>query len=267
MTSEFFQEKQIVKLLVYHLNIFIIILLWFLYPYRYEFFFLIVVLCLFLIFCPIIIWREYLKETVFVSDQAIYILFIYFSFLYLFDATAPFDTMLLFFLFPFDKLVGINHNHNLFLFSVLFLLILVKLLPFKLKFVKNSRVYNNNPKNRVFDYFLQKEKTSRVYLFGLLIPLSAFVEEFIYRTLLLSFLINLFELELILSFIIVAVVFGAVHISTSKNWGIFIFTFVSSLIYSIALIFLGIIYAWILHLSNNLLAIVFFYSQNKKNQK
>lgn len=266
MSSPLFQEKQIVIMIVYHLNIFIIILLWLLYPFRYDIFFIIVSLCLFLIFCPIITWREYLKDSVSISDQAIYIIFIYFSFLYLFDASAPYDTMLLFFLFPFDKLVGIAHTHNILLFFLLFSLVFLKLLPIKVKFISDSKIKKSRTKSFLFQYITEHKNTSKTLLLVLLIPLSAFVEEFIYRTLIFSFLIELFKLNLLLSFVIVAVVFGAVHITTSKNWEMFFITFFSSLIYSFALIFLGIFYAWILHLSNNLIALFFYYSEKKKGK-
>lgn len=264
MSSPLFQEKHIVKLIVYHLNIFIIILLWLLYPLRYDFFFLIVGLCIFLIFCPIITWREYLKESVSISDQAIYIVFIYFSFLYLFDASAPYDTMLLFFLFPFDKLVGITHTHNILLFFLLFSLVFLKLLPIKTKFISDSKIKKSRSKSLLFQYISENKSASKTFLLVLLILLSAFVEEFIYRTLIFSFLMELFKLNILISFVIVAAVFGAVHITTSNNWEMFFITFLSSLIYSFALIFLGILYAWMLHLSNNLIALFFYYSEKMK---
>jgi membrane protease YdiL (CAAX protease family) len=75
---------------------------------------------------------------------------------------------------------------------------------------------------------------------------------------------ELFKLNILISFVIVAAVFGAVHITTSNNWEMFFITFLSSLIYSFALIFLGILYAWMLHLSNNLIALFFYYSEKMK---
>ncbi|MFW9818410.1 MAG: hypothetical protein ACFFE5_02275, partial [Candidatus Thorarchaeota archaeon] len=49
------------------------------------------------------------------------------------------------------------------------------------------------------------------------------------------------------------------------NWGHVISTLISSIIYSLALIQLGLLYPWIFHLSTNLFVLLFYYQGKKKN--
>ena len=65
----------------------------------------------------------------------------------------------------------------------------------------------------------------------ILLPLVAFIEEFAFRSLLLSILVSYFQWELIIAILFISFVFGISHFSTSKNWGHFISTTLSSIIY------------------------------------
>jgi len=99
----------------------------------------------------------------------------------------------------------------------------------------------------------------------LLFHSSALVEELIYRSLLLSFFVVYFNLHIIIGIIIISIIFSLVHLSTSGNWGHVISTLFSSVIYFIALIQLGLLYAWIFHLVTNVLVIFFYNHTRKKN--
>ncbi len=98
----------------------------------------------------------------------------------------------------------------------------------------------------------------------ILFPLVAFIEELIYRTLLLSVLTYYLNWEYFLSIIFISILFGLVHFSTSQNWGHVVSTLISSIIYSLALIQLGLLYPWIFHLSTNLFVLLFYYQGKKK---
>ncbi|MFX1309615.1 MAG: type II CAAX prenyl endopeptidase Rce1 family protein, partial [Promethearchaeota archaeon] len=98
----------------------------------------------------------------------------------------------------------------------------------------------------------------------ILFPLVAFVEELIYRTLLLSVFTYYLNLNYFLSILFISIIFGLVHYSTSRNWGHVVSTLISSIIYSLALIQLGILYPWLFHLSTNLFVLLFYYQGTKK---
>ncbi|MFX0178312.1 MAG: type II CAAX prenyl endopeptidase Rce1 family protein [Candidatus Hodarchaeota archaeon] len=119
----------------------------------------------------------------------------------------------------------------------------------------------------IFQYFTTNMNYRKVMLLIILFPLVAFIEELIYRSLLISVLTYYFRLDYIFSIIIISLIFGLVHYSTSHNWGHVISTLISSVIYSLALIQLGIIYPWIFHLSTNLFVLLFYYQGKKKNRK
>ncbi|MFX1495451.1 MAG: type II CAAX prenyl endopeptidase Rce1 family protein [Promethearchaeota archaeon] len=101
----------------------------------------------------------------------------------------------------------------------------------------------------------------------LLFPMAAFVEEFIFRSLLLTVIVNYLNWNLIITIFFISLGFGILHYSSSKNWAHFLSTFLSSIIYFLALIQLGLLYPWILHLTTNSLALLFFYQNKRKNAK
>ena len=169
------------------------------------------------------------------------------------------------FFIPFYSLVGIQHNHNLILFLLYFSVILLKLIGIKIYFVKNTKVLKRGSGDEFFKYFTTKLTHKKVLLLIILFPLAAFVEEIIYRSFFLSIFIYYFNWDSILSIIVISIIFGLVHYSTSQNWGHVISTLISSIIYSFALIQLGLLYPWIFHLMTNL-TVLLFYSQTMKKR-
>ncbi|MFW9873930.1 MAG: type II CAAX prenyl endopeptidase Rce1 family protein [Candidatus Thorarchaeota archaeon] len=99
-----------------------------------------------------------------------------------------------------------------------------------------------------------------------LFPLSTLVEELVYRSLILRFLIFYLNVNPILGIIFASTIFGIVHLSASKNWGHVISTLLSSVIYFIALIQLGILYSWAFHLTTNIFVLLFYYLTRRKNE-
>jgi hypothetical protein len=58
-----------------------------------------------------------------------------------------------------------------------------------------------------------------------------------------------------------------VHTVALKNTGQMISLLISSIIYFVALISLGILYAWFFHLTTNLFVLLFYYQRKKKELK
>ncbi|NVM34234.1 MAG: CPBP family intramembrane metalloprotease [Candidatus Lokiarchaeota archaeon] len=148
-------------------------------------------------------------------------------------------------------------------------IILLKLIGIKIYFSRNTNILEKGSGDDIFQFFTKNFTYKKVILLVILFPLVAFIEELIYRSFLLSVLTYYLNWDYILSIIVISVIFGLVHYSTSQNWGHVISTLISSIIYSLALIQLGLLYPWIFHLMTNLFVLL-FYSQGKKkivNQK
>ncbi|MFX1437404.1 MAG: type II CAAX prenyl endopeptidase Rce1 family protein [Promethearchaeota archaeon] len=165
---------------------------------------------------------------------------------------------------PFDSLVGINHNHNILIFLIYFSIVLLKLIGIKIYFSRNVKILEEGRGDEIFQFFTRNLNYKKVILLIILFPLVAFIEELIYRTLLLSILTYYLHWEYFLSIIFISIIFGLVHFSTSQNWGHLISTLISSVIYSLALVQLGLLYPWIFHLSTNLFVLLFYYQGKKK---
>ncbi|MFW9772874.1 MAG: lysostaphin resistance A-like protein [Candidatus Thorarchaeota archaeon] len=167
----------------------------------------------------------------------------------------------------FYNLIGIRHNHDIFLITLYFALTVLKVLPIKLFY---NRIIKLNEKNRFddfFEYFAKDFNRNKLILIILLLPLAAFIEEFIFRSLLLTVLVNYLNWNNIIAILFISLVFGFSHYSSSKNWLHFLSTTFSSIIYFLALIQLGLLYPWLLHLTTNSLALLFFYQNNKLKTK
>ncbi|MFX1288409.1 MAG: lysostaphin resistance A-like protein, partial [Promethearchaeota archaeon] len=137
----------------------------------------------------------------------------------------------------------------------------------KVYFMKKIRNPEIERGNDIFQFFVRELSYRKVLMLVILFPLLAFVEEFIYRSFLISIFTYYLNWSVITSIIFVSIIFGLVHYSTSKNWGHVFSTLISSLIYSFALIQLGILYPWLFHLSTNLFVLLFYYQQRKKIKK
>jgi len=146
---------------------------------------------------------------------------------------------------------------------------MLKLVGIKIYFSKNMNILEEGRGDGIFQFFTTNMNYKKTILLIILFPLVAFIEELVYRSLLLSVLTYYLNLDYIVSIIIISIIFGLVHYSTSHNWGHVISTLISSIIYSLALIQLGILYPWIFHLSTNLFVLMFYYQGRKKitNQK
>jgi membrane protease YdiL (CAAX protease family) len=157
-----------------------------------------------------------------------------------------------------------EHNHNIFLFLIYFSVIILKLLGIKVYFSRNKKFFEVGQGDEIFQFFIKERDSKRIIFIVILFPLSALVEELIYRSLLISIFTYYLNFNYILSIIVISIIFGLVHYSTSHNWGHVISTLLSSIIYSLALIQLGILYPWLFHLSTNLFVLLFYYQASKK---
>ena len=249
--------------IIYNSIIFLIFLFWFSY-YTFEDVSILILLSLvtfLVILAKFMIDRKYGFTE---KELVVYILLFLIPF-YLYINIILFINDLPAFFIPFYNLVGIKHNHNLILFLLYFSLILIKLIGIKIYFVKNIKIIKRGSGDEIFKYFTRNLTYKRVLLLIIFFSLAAFVEELVYRSFLLSIFIYYFNWDSILSIIVISVIFGLVHYSTSKNWSHVISTLISSIIYSFALIYLGLLYPWIFHLATNLFVLLFYHQAFKKN--
>ena len=107
----------------------------------------------------------------------------------------------------------------------------------------------------------------KLFSLTLLFPLSAFVEELIYRSLVLTALIYYFDFNMGMGILIGSVLFSLVHTVALKDTGQIISLLISSSIYFIALIQLGILYAWFFHLITNFFVLLFYYQRRRRDLK
>ncbi|MFX1489006.1 MAG: type II CAAX prenyl endopeptidase Rce1 family protein [Promethearchaeota archaeon] len=169
------------------------------------------------------------------------------------------------FFFAFHDLIGIRLHFQVLIFLVLLSIVFLKLIGIYFYFIKNPLILEAGSGDEIFQFFARDLNFKKISLVVLLFPSSALVEELIYRSLLLSFFVVYFNLNIIIGIIIISIIFGLVHLSTSRNWGHVISTLISSIIYFIALIELGLWYAWFFHLATNVLVIYFYNHTRKKN--
>ncbi|MFX0082880.1 MAG: lysostaphin resistance A-like protein [Candidatus Hodarchaeota archaeon] len=133
--------------------------------------------------------------------------------------------------------------------------------------MKNPRILELGKGDEIFQYFTNNLSNNKKLLIPILFPLSALIEELIYRSLILSFLIYYLNVSSIFGIIFASLIFGIVHLSASKNWGHVISTLLSSIIYFIALIQLGILYSWGFHLTTNIFVLLFYYLTRRKKER
>lgn len=169
--------------------------------------------------------------------------------------------------FSFYNLIGITLNHDLVLILFYFTLTILKVLPIRFFYNRIIKVFEKRRFDDFFEYFINNISKKKLIMLTLLLPLSAFIEEFIFRSLLLTVLVNYLNWNMIIAIIFISLVFGFSHYSASKNWLHFLSTTFSSIIYFLALIQLGLLYPWLLHLTTNSLALLFFYQHKKLKNK
>ena len=171
------------------------------------------------------------------------------------------------FFFSINNLIGLVHRIDIISFSILLALVLLKLAGVKIYFINNIEILEARGGDEIFQYFTKEIDFRKIIMFVLLFPLSAFIEELIYRSILLSFFNYYFNLNIFLGIIVISIIFGFVHYSASKNWGHVLSTLISSVIYFFALIQLGLLFAWIFHLITNLFVLLFYYQTRRKSNK
>lgn len=255
-------KNRIKNTIIYNSIIFLIFLFWFFYSTfdNISILLLICILIFFIIFTKFMIERKFgftMKEKVF------YILLFFIPFSLYANVILFYNASLQIFI-PFYSLIGMIHNHNIFLFLLYFSIILLKVIGIKVYFSRNAKILEEGRGDEIFQYFTQNFTYKKIILLIILFPLVAFVEELIYRTLLLSVFTYYLNLNYFLSILFISIIFGLVHYSTSRNWGHVVSTLISSIIYSLALIQLGILYPWLFHLSTNLFVLLFYYQGTKK---
>ena len=248
--------------LIYNSIIFLIFVFWYFYS-SLDNILILILICIAILIIAIIKFITELKLGLTLKDTVLYILLLFIPFALFGNVILFYNTSISFFI-PFNELVGITHHHNIVLFLFYFSIILLKLIGIKIYFSRNVKILEEGGGDEIFQFFTKNISYKKILLLIIFFPLIAFIEELIYRTLLLSVLTYYLNWNYILSIIFISVIFGLVHYSTSKNWGHLISTFISSVIYSLALIQLGILYPWIFHLTTNLFVLLFYYQLKKK---
>jgi len=167
----------------------------------------------------------------------------------------------------YNRLIGIEHHHDILLFIFYFSLTILKILPIKFFYKKLINLIKEPQLDNYIGYFIEDFNRKKLIILVLLLPMAAFVEEFIFRSLLLTVFVNYLNWNIFIAILFISLVFGILHYSSSKNWAHFLSTLLSSIIYFFALIQLGLIYPWVLHLTTNSLALLFFYQNLRKTAK
>ncbi|MFW9970826.1 MAG: type II CAAX prenyl endopeptidase Rce1 family protein [Candidatus Odinarchaeota archaeon] len=260
-------DENIVKIriknsITYSSIIFLIFIYWFFYSSfnNISILFIICVFIFFIIFAKFITER---KNGFTRKEKIFYILLFVIPFSLFANAILFYNTSITIFI-PFNELVGLYYNFNIVLFLIYFSIIMLKLVGIKIYFSKNIKFLEEGGGDEIFQFFTQNVNYKKIIILIIFFPLVAFIEELIYRTLLISVLTYYFHWEYFISIIFISIIFGLVHFSTSQNWGHVMSTLISSVIYSLALIQLGIVFPWIFHLSTNLFVLLFYHQSKKR---
>ncbi len=256
-------RNRIRNTLIYNSIIFLIFLFWFFYSTvdNVSILLLMCIIIFLVIFTKFMVERKYGLT---INEKIVYILLFLIPFSLYTNIVLIYNASLTIFI-PFNSLVGIKHNHSFILFVIYFSVIMLKLIGIKFYFSRKENILQEGKGDDIFKFFTQNITYKKVIILVILFPLVAFIEELIYRSFLLSVLTYYLKLDYIFSILIISIIFGLVHYSSSQNWGHVISTLISSIIYSLALIQLGLLYPWIFHLMTNL-TVLLFYSQAKKKE-
>jgi membrane protease YdiL (CAAX protease family) len=133
--------------------------------------------------------------------------------------------------------------------------------------LRKPSIFEMGRGDEIFQYFTNDLNHGKLVSLTLLFPLSAFVEELIYRSLILSALIYYFDFNFGMGILAGSILFSFVHTTALRNTGQIISLLISSLIYFAALIQLGILFAWSFHLMTNLIVLLFYYKRRMKALK
>ena len=178
-------EQKIKSNIIYNSIILLIFIFWFVYSTLNNIsllFFIVLVISIIIFF---IILRKF-RQGISLQEKLLYSLLLIIPFslvLNIINFPQMFSSP---FLIPFDSLIGIKHNHNFLLILFYFSFILLKLLVIKIYFIKKIKKTEIERGEVIFQFFTSEFKYKKAILLGTYFPLSALVEELIYRTLLLS---------------------------------------------------------------------------------
>jgi len=258
-------KRRIKNSIVYNSIIILVFLIWFSYSMLANLL-IPILICLIILSFVIINFLIDQKQEISFKEQIIY-LFLIFLPVYLFiNIIVSYYVNPTFFIIPFEILAGIKHNHNIILIFFYFSIVLLKLIGVKIYFVKNVKFLEEGRGDEIFQYFTRNLTYKKVLILIILFPLVAFVEELIYRSFLLGVIIYVTNWNYTISIIFISIIFGMVHYFTSHNWGHVFSTLLSSIIYSLALIQLGLLYPWMFHLLTNAFVLLFYYQAKKNNR-
>ena len=259
-------QATIVSIILSNLSILLIFLFWFFYS-TFNIVTNVIVICLsiFIIgICLIVLLYKKGIKTRNLTPLGIIIMVLLFflmdSFFYFIPNIQPF-------LFSFYNLIGLEHIFNIALFSFLSSIVLIKIISIYIYTKLRPDIIKIGKGDDFFQYFTNNINNKKIVFLLLLFPLSAFVEELIYRSLFLSFLIYYFNFNLIVGILLASVIFGVVHYSTSKDSGYLLSLVISSIIYFVALIELGLLFAWAFHLITNLFVLLFYYQTRRRKKE
>jgi membrane protease YdiL (CAAX protease family) len=255
-------KKRIQNTIIYNSIILLIFIYWFYYSTEVNISVLLMI-CLSIFFIILTKFMVERKSGFESKDILLYVLLFFIPFS-LFTSITFYSNDSFSFFIPFNNLEGIVHNHNFSLFLIYFGIILLKLFGIRVYFSRNKKILEVGRGDEIFQFFTKDLDKKKILLLILLFPLVAFIEELIYRSLLISVFTYYLNFNYAISIIIISFIFGLVHYSTSQNWGHVISTLLSSIIYSLALIQLGILYPWIFHLITNLVVLFFYFRISKK---
>jgi membrane protease YdiL (CAAX protease family) len=259
-------QSTIVSIIMSNLSILLIFVFWFLYSVLNMVLnlifisFSIIILGSYVIIC---IYKKRLK-TRNLTALGVLIMVLFF---FLVDTIFYFIPNINPFFFSFFDLFGLIHSFDLGLFLLLSSILLIKILSIYLYIRLRSNVIRDGRGDAFFQYFSNGLDRKKRSLLGILFPLSALVEELIYRSLFLSFLVYYFNFNLVMGIILGSFVFALVHYSTTNDSGYMVSLIISSVIYFIALIELGLLFAWIYHLLTNVTVLFFYYRRRSKSPR
>ncbi|MFW9897261.1 MAG: type II CAAX prenyl endopeptidase Rce1 family protein [Candidatus Thorarchaeota archaeon] len=168
------------------------------------------------------------------------------------------------FFFSFFDLFGLRHSFNFGLFLLLSTILLIKIVGIYIYIRLKSNIIREGRGDAFFQYFSNGLNQKKKILLMILFPLSALVEELIYRSLFLSFLIYYFNFNLVMGILLGSFLFALVHYSTANDSGYMLSLIISSIIYFIALLELGLLFSWIYHLITNVSVLFFYYRRKLK---
>lgn len=247
----------------------IIILLFFLFWFAYSTYDVLIntifISSYFLIVIAFIISIKYIIETDLKVSVSVYLMLFIVPLIFLLDLLYFSLPNIDPFIFSFYDLIGLKHSFEIYIFLPLLTIIIIKILGIYVYFKSRKGIFEMGKGDEIFYYLTHDLNPQKIASIGLMFSLSAFIEELIYRSLVLSVLIYYFNFNMLMGIMFGSILFVIVHTISLSDSGRMLSLMISSVIYFITLIFLGILYTWLFHLMTNLFVMV-FYLQRKKNE-